>query len=190
MYVGQPENLAQPQSVLFDAPANERIVRAAITDDNLLAIVALADATQSDDFIFNRLLAIPLETGVPVTLDDGTVGEVGAIFSNGFESPEIVGDQVFYLKGFDDGQLGYYVVDLPDSSGVPGDFNGDGIVNGADFLHWQREDGTVAGLNAWQTNYDGPAPLAHVAVPEPASAALCLAAFSLAVSFGRNRRTN
>ena len=59
-------------------------------------------------------------------------------------------------------------------NGTPGDFNGDGKVDGADFLVWQRTDGTPAGLTAWQTNYGTGALLgaATGAVPEPTSVVL------------------
>ena len=56
----------------------------------------------------------------------------------------------------------------------PGDFNGDLIVDGDDFLKWQREDGTPASLLEWETSYGNDYALAAVtaAVPEPSSFAL------------------
>jgi len=71
--------------------------------------------------------------------------------------------------------------------GLPGDFNGDNNVNGADFLLWQR-DGSVGSLSDWENNYGASASLdAANAVPEPTFAVLFgLAAIgSLA---GRHRR--
>jgi hypothetical protein len=58
--------------------------------------------------------------------------------------------------------------------GQPGDFDGDGDVDGGDFLEWQRTDGTPAGLALWNANYPFSPPLvaATSAVPEPASLAL------------------
>ena len=57
---------------------------------------------------------------------------------------------------------------------IAGDYNGDGKVDGADFLEWQRTDGTPAGLMAWQTNYGtgGLLSAATGAVPEPTSIVL------------------
>ncbi len=54
---------------------------------------------------------------------------------------------------------------------LEGDFDFDDDVDGADFLIWQRDDGSAAGLTLWQTNFGKVAPLtaASTAVPEPAS---------------------
>ena len=55
-------------------------------------------------------------------------------------------------------------------SGVSGDFDDDGDVDGNDFLEWQRRDGTAVGLNDWETNYGMVALTAEVsAVPEPST---------------------
>ncbi len=49
-----------------------------------------------------------------------------------------------------------------------GDFNGDGDVDGRDFLLWQR-DSSVGNLVDWHTNYGAPLGAAAAAVPEPAA---------------------
>jgi len=93
-----------------------------------------------------------------------------------------------------------------DSNPSNGDFDGDGDVDGADFLTWQRglgltgqpdattgdadDDGDVddADLALWKSHYGGaPAVAAVGAVPEPASLAL-LAAGGLAMGAIRWRR--
>lgn len=52
-------------------------------------------------------------------------------------------------------------------SAVAGDFNGDGIVDGRDFLTWQR-DPSIGDLADWQLGYGAPSLVtANVAVPEP-----------------------
>ena len=61
--------------------------------------------------------------------------------------------------------------------GVPGDFDGDGDVDGADFLAWQRVP-SVGSLADWQTNFGTVASLSttSAAVPEPATLLLgCVA---------------
>jgi hypothetical protein len=63
--------------------------------------------------------------------------------------------------------------------GIPGDFDGDGDVDGRDFLAWQRNP-SVGDLADWQANYGaGPLTAASVAILEPASAVLALALMCL-----------
>lgn len=79
---------------------------------------------------------------------------------------------------------------------LPGDFNGDNVVNGNDFLAWQRSLGSTTNLAAdgslngtvdaddlaiWKANFGRtwPAAVSAVAaVPEPSTAALALVAFA------------
>jgi hypothetical protein len=69
------------------------------------------------------------------------------------------------------------------SSSIPGDFDGDGDVDGRDFLVWQR-GGSPAPLSAsdladWQANYGNGALVANVsAVPEPLSGSLMVIALA------------
>ena len=70
----------------------------------------------------------------------------------------------------------------------PGDFDADGDVDGQDFLKWQRDDGSAAGLAEWQANYDS-GPLAGVSsVPEPNTFALLGVAVTSGVFVRRIRR--
>lgn len=92
------------------------------------------------------------------------------------------------IKGF---ALEYDVTyDITASTGVDADFNGDGAVDGADFLAWQQNFGSAGATNeqgdadgnatvdaadlaVWQSNFGGGAALAAIgAVPEPAAATL------------------
>jgi prepilin-type N-terminal cleavage/methylation domain-containing protein len=91
--------------------------------------------------------------------------------------------------------------------GVTGDYDRDGAVDGADFLKWQRDLGssvaaagdgadgngnsTVDGgdLSAWQGNFGATtsAQVSAAAIPEPASAALCIAAGASLMLLGTRR---
>ena len=74
--------------------------------------------------------------------------------------------------------------------GTPGDFNGDGIVDGRDFLAWQRNPNSGS-LADWQTNYGNNALNAAVSVPEPTMSMMLLAsAIALSASRYRPRREN
>jgi probable HAF family extracellular repeat protein len=69
---------------------------------------------------------------------------------------------------------------------IPGDFNGNGVVDAADYVVWRKTDGTPAGYNAWRTHFGqstangsaapGSAGGSSAAVPEPASLPLVLLA--------------
>ena len=63
----------------------------------------------------------------------------------GPSAPTIAGDLLFYLKGFSNGQAGFYVVDLPSSVALAGDYNDDGSVDAADYVLWRRHVGAEAG---------------------------------------------
>ena len=72
------------------------------------------------------------------------------------------------------GELTGYTLLTVLASGPPGDFNGDGSVNGADFLAWQRGGSPNAGssgdLATWRANFGAGAATPIVsAVPEPAT---------------------
>jgi hypothetical protein len=72
------------------------------------------------------------------------------------------------------------LIGVGSSSGMPGDFDDDGDVDGRDFLAWQRGSSptpfSAEDLADWQANYGvGPMPLVS-AVPEPTTVALICAA--------------
>ena len=76
--------------------------------------------------------------------------------------------------------------------GLPGDFNSNGKVDGADFLLWQRNFGQpgfdAASLAQWKTNFGaGASEVAAAAVPEPATIGL-LALAGVALATKRRQR--
>lgn len=99
-----------------------------------------------------------------------------------------------------------YTLTLTPASADNADFNGDLVVNGADFLAWQRNfeitDGTAvvadgdangdgnvtaADLGIWQSQFGTGAAVGSVAaVPEPTAVALALASLTI-LGFGRSR---
>ncbi len=76
------------------------------------------------------------------------------------------------------------------NSSIPGDFDGDGDVDGRDFLAWQRGESptpySTGDLSEWQNAYNGGLLAGSDAVPEPTSLVLlCLAGLPFAT---RRRR--
>ncbi|MEM6328623.1 MAG: DUF4465 domain-containing protein [Planctomycetota bacterium] len=74
----------------------------------------------------------------------------------------------------------------------PGDFNGDGLVDGADYALWRNTAGPAEELDLWRANFGAPSPpataLAAAGVPEPAAACVLLA--SLGPALLRRRPIN
>jgi hypothetical protein len=69
-----------------------------------------------------------------------------------------------------------------------GDFNGDGIVDAADYVVWRKTPGTPADYDVWKTTFGenvGGGSNASTAVPEPA--AWLLASLGLAFVAGGRR---
>jgi hypothetical protein len=63
--------------------------------------------------------------------------------------------------------------------GLPGDYNGDNVVNAADYIVWRKTDGAPAGYNAWRANFgatasSGTGAMVGAAVPEPATPVILL----------------
>lgn len=97
-----------------------------------------------------------------------------------FAASLVPGSIVFHPGG-DEGSPG---IVIPFTPTIPGDFNGDGRVDGLDFLEWQRNP-SVGSLADWEANYGNPVTEAISAVPEPTSLLLVLGALS---SLGLQRR--
>ena len=73
---------------------------------------------------------------------------------------------------------------------LPGDFDGSGDVDGADFLAWQRDLGTADDLAIWQNSYAGSAlatQVAITAVPEPTTVGMTILAALVCLAGRRTR---
>lgn len=71
--------------------------------------------------------------------------------------------------------------------GTPGDFDDDSDVDGNDFLVWQRDDATPAGLAEWKANFPASVVSAVNSVPEPTSLALLAICGFGGMAFRRRR---
>jgi len=105
-------------------------------------------------------LTVPFGTIVPVATG------AGAHFG-----PVIL--EFIHLSGDVDGDIGIDNLNFDQveaGAGIPGDFDNDNDVDGADFLKWQRTG--EGSLSDWQTHFGEPFALAIAAVPEPATLVL------------------
>jgi hypothetical protein len=74
---------------------------------------------------------------------------------------------------------------------IAGDFDGNGVVDGNDFLTWQRDLGDATNLGIWQSNYGATAlsaASAASAVPEPTSASLLIISLGALALVGYRRK--
>ena len=107
-------------------------------------------------------------TGQSTLASDGTRIQLGDMF-NTVDQGEAL--EFIYRDLAVGGFISGFIDFVP--AGIPGDFNGDGSVDGLDFLFWQV-DPNVGDLADWEANYGSPLVAATSAVPEPASAVLML----------------
>lgn len=102
-----------------------------------------------------------------------------------------VGPAGFLYELIDTGSSIELSVSLP---GLPGDFNGDGIVDSADYVLWRKNEGTAEEYNIWQANFgrsagSGSARGSNASVPEPlAMSLLAIASGMLSLCCQRHRR--
>lgn len=175
LYVGRPDATGMKQEVLWDVPDTDRLLRMQLSDDDQFVIATVTDATATDISVADRLVAIPLDGGMPIELDNGADAPEPYFIASSFFGPSAVGDQVFYLR-LNLTDAAFYIVDLPTTSSFSADFDGDGDVDsddltdsndgwlarygndldGSDFLAWQQQFGSGVGPQA-----------ASQAVPEP-----------------------
>ena len=72
--------------------------------------------------------------------------------------------------------VGFRVASIPEPA-TPGDFNGNGVVDAADYVVWRKTDGSPEGYNEWRTNFGrttGAGSLSDAIVPEPTNWILLL----------------
>ena len=121
--------------------------------------------------------------------DSSTSISLGNLFDTEFD-PQLEPLQFSYTTSTGSNRVGevVYVRDLP------GDFNRDGSVNGADFLAWQRGESPnplgLGDLADWQAHYgDVTRSSALSPIPEPSSTATMIAAILLLLAVPDHIRT-
>jgi len=157
-----------------------------LSSTGTLAIDLGADTTDRFDVTgaatISGVLDVVLELGFTPT-SNITVLTASSVDTTGLS----LNDPSGFFSGFDSSSGTSIVLQL--AAATPGDFDGDGDVDGNDFLEWQRTDGTPGGSADWQANYStGALAGAVTAVPEPTSATILLLGALAWMGRGRRRR--
>jgi hypothetical protein len=137
------------------------------TTNNVAAVVAYDDNTTVGWPNNNDAGSIFLAnlTSNPATPSSWTLSN-----NNNSSTPQAVLAEVVDHPGGDVGSPGFV-----SSLTVPldGDYNGNGVVDAADYVWWRKNDGTATGYNTWRTNFGRTGAAASglkvASVPEPMS---------------------
>jgi hypothetical protein len=90
---------------------------------------------------------------------------------------------------YDEGSLQFTVTSAVADATLPGNFNGDNVVNASDYVAWRKTGGASDDYDDWRVNFGASASSGSAAsgtVPEPANALLLL--FVIAGGITRRRR--
>jgi autotransporter-associated beta strand protein len=136
---------------------------------------------------------VPAGTETFTLINNTGTGAINGAFGNYAQGAAVdLAGKTFYIN-YMGGTGNDVVLSATQPSTEDADFDGDGDVDGADFLTWQRNFGTAGDkahgnangdsvvdgldLTVWRNQFGGGSPaIAAAAVPEPASAALLLLA--------------
>ncbi|MEQ8212160.1 MAG: hypothetical protein RH917_20335 [Lacipirellulaceae bacterium] len=145
-------------------------------------------------------LQLVAREGDTIDVNDGPGVDLRTVFSLNFvretgnEDGKASGfndlGQLVFHASFTDGSQGIFVSNQAAIPQSYGDFDADGNVGGSDFLAWQRDDATAAGLAAWQNNYGitNQSLSATQSVPEPNS--ICFATSLILLLLARSQTKN
>lgn len=163
-------------------------------DGLILGTYTLFDAFEND--LGARAFSFTVSDGLH---DLGSLVE-GGLTANGWDflADAIRANNLGQILGYgkltsqSGGQMAYLL-----TPGIPGDFNGDGTVDAADYVVWRDTDGTPAGYDKWRANLGKSATIGaslmnaiagSQAVPEPSSLLLAALATLMAVAAVRRPR--
>jgi hypothetical protein len=172
--IGNPSLNASGQvaftSILTGAGVNfsNNVALYAGSPGNVVQIVRTGDLVDVDPgpAVDNRGV-----TGITFLSSSGTLTDSGG--QDGRISSFNDSGVLVYRLDFGSSGRGIFMSSIPPVS-TPGDFDGDGDIDGRDFLVWQRNP-SVGNLADWQANYGtGSLVATNVAVPEPASVLLLM----------------
>lgn len=174
---------------LFNLPANAAFTAGLDLD----SISSTGDASAlSTNLASFSTLAAGGSHAFTASLDTSSTGNFSALYTLNFSDENLPG-----AAGL--GQLTLSLTGAVAATADDADFNSDGVVDGSDFLAWQRGFGGSGGLNVGDANSDGVVDLADLevwksqfgppspltAVPEPSLAYLSVVAMIAVVAYQR-----
>lgn len=163
----------------FDGAGGQFGDTSVAANTNNLASSAVYASYDSEDPTKMILVAInrtgsPLDTGLAITSDFRfNLAQVFQLTSRAavpVQADDILIDQVnafhYTMPAYSVSTLVLHAV-----TALPGDFNEDGMIDGRDFLAWQRNP-SVGDLADWQANFGNGTLSSSVAIPEPGGVTL------------------
>jgi len=152
----------------------------------------IAELNASDIGQHRHLLTFVLPDSPPAP--KGAYGFFAQLASPGYLTSEpflIALNHGLDAASFQAGALAINLAALPPDEVLPGDFDADGMVDGHDFLLWQRGGSpdplSPGDLTAWESNFGNTSLPVATAVPEPGSVSLLLMA-AVAITISRPQR--
>ncbi len=155
------------------------------TTNNAAAVVAFDDNTTLGWPNNNDAGSIFLAN---LTSDPATPSSWTLSNNNNSSTPQPVLAEVVDHPGGDVGSPGF----VPGVTvSLDGDYNGNGVVDAADYVLWRKNNGTATGYNTWRTNFGRTGAAASglevASVPEPMSGVMGLITALLFVGRWRRR---
>jgi hypothetical protein len=196
--IGRPVRVPWPQGVEAQAvtagpnPSKAKItierVDGDVFDLNAFTAKLLAN-TAGAGADFEVVPFLDGEEVLPDPVIFNATGYYGQSFSYD-TTPNPLGQSTAPLTGYDKYTIDLYVdfawtaltlIGAPIPA-APGDYNGNGIVDAADYVVWRKTDGTQAGFETWRGHFGetaGSGSVTSVTIPEPATIALVVIALVL-----------
>ena len=178
-------------------------------------LVVNGSASLTENFLIQEgsstLVVTLIDDFEPVAGDEFIVlTATGGIEDNfgAFELPTLASGLAWSFPGYDLQGLNHFTLSVQAVINIPGDYNGDGLVNATDYTSWRDSLGstvtnpfdgadgngdgmiTSADYSVWRSNFGRSTSAATkgVAVPEPTSAwLLCLAIMTVGLGYRRSK---
>jgi hypothetical protein len=181
-------------TVVSTTPGNSLDLVASFKDGEAYALVGRwlnSTGGNAADVVLSNLGAVPnlvvngqIHVRAERIVNSGTAASAGPVAMIDANFSVVGGQLSLALPSFNDYDAYFLKLTAPVSSNLAGDFNGDGIVNAADYVVWRNTNGTPSAYTQWrsrfgQTSGTGSDSPVSESVPEPSTLAIVLAGILL-----------